>query len=407
MGSDCSRLGKSYDQIYLPADCFRQCHAGDRCFCGSRHRSRKWMYVERGGDGREYFHDPMNYMDGFMMGGAGGGTGGSDGNVGGGCGAGSLFPPGIMQSPDNWRLKDFERLNQVLLEYWNRLRGQQMVMAPYLGGGGGVGRPGSLIPSWMMGSPGMNFGDVMGANCGLRMNPLRRGGRFGGGDYGSWEDEMMQRMKRMEEIAKDYEDRVRGVSDHLYGSSAERQEEMYRKRQQQMWQDFMQGQQTQNVMGMNGLGGMGGGMNGLAQMMPMQGLAGGMNPMMAGMGGLGGLMNPLQMGALGGLGANPLMGGAGLGAGSGAEDDRLSRRRRLGSRRRNSMFQDDDDDDDDILPRRRFGRRRRGGFRDDDDDLLPGRFGEEDGEEEEEEAEDVGRHAVHTVPTVLSATEAE
>ncbi|KAI6901277.1 hypothetical protein KC318_g7605 [Hortaea werneckii] len=286
-----------------------------------------------------------------------------------------------MQSPDNWRLKDFERLNQVLLEYWNRLRGQQMVMAPYLGGGGGVGRPGSLMPSWMMGSPGMNFGDVMGVNCGMGVNPLRRGGRFGGSDYGSWEDEMMQRMKRMEEIAKDYEDRVRGISDHLYGSSAERQEEMYRKRQQQMWQDFMQGQQTQNAMGMNGLGGMGGGMgsgmNGLAQMMPMQALAGGMNPMMAGMGGLGGLMNPLQMGALGSMGANPLMGGAGLGAGNGAEDDRFSRRRRLGSRRRNSMFQDDDDDDDDdILPRRRFGRRRRGGFGDDDDDLFPGRFGE-------------------------------
>lgn len=326
------------------------------------------MYVERGGDGREYFHDPMNYMDGFMMGGAGG-----MGNGGGG-GGGSLLPPGIMQSPDNWRLKDFERLNQVLLEYWNRLRGQQMVMAPYLGGGGGFGRPG--LPFCMMGSPGMNFGDVMGASCGMGMNPLRRGGR---GDYGSWEDEMTQRMKRMEEIAKDYEDRVRGISDHLYGSTADRQEEMYRKRQQQMWQDFMQGQQTQNGMGMNGVGGTGGGMggmNGLAQMMPMQGLAGGMNPMMAGMGGLGGMMNPLQMGALGGLGSNPLMSGAGLGGSNGVEDDRFNRRRRLGSRRRSSMFQDDDDDDDDILPRRRFGRRRRGGFGDDDDDLFPGRFGE-------------------------------
>ncbi|KAI6877593.1 hypothetical protein KC360_g9101 [Hortaea werneckii] len=394
MGSDCSRLGKSYDQIYLPADCFRQCHAGDRCFCGSRHRSRKWMYVERGGDGREYFHDPMDYMDGFMISGANGmGSGGLGGHAGG-----SLLPPGILQSPDNWRLKDFERLNQVLLEYWNRLRGQQMVMAPYLGGNG-AGRGGPLMPSWTMGAPGMNFGDMMGAGCGMGASPLRRrGGRLGGGwtsDYGSWEDEMTQRMKRMEEIAKDYEDRVRGISDHLYGSTAECQEEMYRKRQQQMWQEFMQGQQTQNAMGMNGVGGMGGGMggmNGLAQMMPMQGLAGGMNPMMAGMGGMGGMLNPLQMGALGGMGANPLMGGGGL------DEDRPGRRRRLGSRRRNSMFQDDEDDDDDILPRRRFGRRRRGEFGDDDDDLFP--EGQEE-EEEEEAAEDTDHRAVHTAPTAL------
>ncbi|KAI7380910.1 hypothetical protein KC336_g18914 [Hortaea werneckii] len=233
----------------------------------------------------------------------------------------------------------------------------------------------------------MNFGDMMAAGCGMGASPLRRrGGRLGGGwtsDYGSWEDEMTQRMKRMEEIAKDYEDRVRGISDHLYGSTAERQEEMYRKRQQQMWQEFMQGQQTQNAMGMNGVGGMGGGMggmNGLAQKMPMQGLAGGMNPMMAGMGGLGGMLNPLQMGALGGMGANQLMGGAGLGGGGGLDEDRpdvLVEDIEAGSVKMTMTYS-------------LAGSER-----------TPSRLEDQEEEEEEEAAEDTDHRAVHTAPTAL------
>lgn len=359
MGSSYSRLGHSYNDIYLPADCLRQCHP-DRCFCrGTPHRSRKWLYVERGGDGRESYRDPMVYMDSLMMGGGVGGMGGG------------WALPREWQGVENWRLKDFERLSQVVGEYLGRVGGVR---------GLGAG------PAWMGGfgglvADGMGGGGGGGGGGGVRYASQRRG-RFAGD--GSWEDEMMQRMKRMEEIARDYDDRIRGISDHLYGSSAERQEEIYKKRQRQMWQDFMQSGQMQSPMGMGGMGGLGGmgGMGSLGQAMQMGGMGGaGMNPMAMGgmggggmMGGMGGMMNPMAMGGMGGMGSgSPLMGAGALGG----MDDRLESRRRVASRRR-PFLRDDDDDDDDFGGGGggRFGRRRRSRRFGDDDDLFGGRFGD-------------------------------
>lgn len=373
MGVDCSKPSREYTELYLPSDTFRVC-TPDRCWCQGGHRSSRYMYVERGGDGRERFHDPQDYMDRFMMGGGW---------------------PSSWKDPGEWTTRDYERLGEIMSEYQNRMRGRQM--SPW-GAMPFVGMAGAALPAMMMG-----------ADSPFKMpREHHRTSR-----RSSWEHEIMQRIKRMEEIAKEYEERVTGMSNHLYGTDAERQEEMYKRRQNKLWQEFQQAQMgmpmgggmgmgmggmpmggnpmmaQQAGLGMPGFGGVGGGMGAMG----MPGYGGGGMGAMGGLGGFGG-MNPTQgmgrrasmMGMgdgemLGGLGGMAGGLGGGMGGGMGGLGGVGGMGRRGGRRaRRNISLGDDEAEDDDFgggfgggggMGRR--ARRRRGGF--DEGDFFAG-FGD-------------------------------
>ena len=97
MGVSTSYPSHAYDQIYLPADCFRLCNPSS-CFCGGNHHNHhnhshhnnhcghhsrsKYVYVERNNpSGRESYRDPMELIErglvppGWLTG-IGGGFGG-------------------------------------------------------------------------------------------------------------------------------------------------------------------------------------------------------------------------------------------------------------------------------------------------------------------------------------------
>lgn len=339
------------------------------------------MYVERTTNGRERYHDPYDYINRMM---AGNGL------------------PGDWKDSGDWQARDWDRLGGILSEYSRRMRAQQ----PYGGGGVGpwMGGPVAQGMPWMPGGP--DGGGSMPAVA-MVMNPFLKIPRehHRSNRRSSWEDEIMQRMKRMESMAKEYEERMTSINNQLYGSDAERQEELYKHRQNKLWQEFQQAQ----MQGANGMGAVGHGLGGAA----MGGLGMGMgvtqgNPMMAGPamgmgaasmfsggGGMGGMGMPgfgAGMGQMGGLGTMGGMGAAGMmdpmqaqmmggtggmgGLGNGGGMGRRGGRR---ARKNISFGGDDDDDDDDWDGGGRFGRsrgrRRRSRF-DDDEDLFGGRFGD-------------------------------
>ena len=234
------------------------------------------MYVERGGDGRERFYDPMNYIPGIMQNGAW---------------------PGSWKSPQEWTTRDYDRLGDIMTEWLNRQRGRQM------GGFGGH------MP-WMTGD---NY----------------RGPSFGRyGSYGTpWGPDMARMMNRVEEMADSYKAHLRDLNDKLYGSEEDRREERWRERQFKLWREF------QNMTMNNGAAGM----NGMPPMnVPMPGMMG-QNLGMPGMGvGPGGMLG--MGGGLGGMGMNGIMPGAGLGGMNGFGNDMYGGG--LGSRRRGKPFRD-------------------------------------------------------------------
>ncbi|KAK6388206.1 hypothetical protein LTR65_008048 [Meristemomyces frigidus] len=408
-------MGAGYSSgRYSPFDAFRECNP-ERCWCqGGHHQRSRYMYVERSSDGRERYHDPYEYMDRWAAGGGG--------------------LPGDWKSPGEWTTRDYDRLGAILSEYTSRVRGRQQMrgggggawmgpIMPYMagmtgglggGGGGGGGMPAAAMMMGMAGADNPFFK--------MPREQYRSHRRSG------WEDEIMQRMQNMEKIAKESEERMTGMSNHLYGSDAERQEEMYKRRQIKLWQEIQQAQ-MQGMMGIGGAGaggvGLGGaGMGGVGMGMPQGGMpmmpvqamgmgasqgfagGGGMGPMgiqgfggmgqmggggpgaaMHGMGGFGmgdgaGMMDANQMMAAARSGMMGGMGGFGNGGGMG-----LGMGRRGGRRpRRNLSFGGDDeyDDDDEDFGGggggggggfgRRGRRRRRGGL--DDGNIFGAGFGD-------------------------------
>lgn len=223
------------------------------------------MYVERGRDGREQYHDPLDYMDRFMDGGA--------------------WPS--WKNPGDWTERDFDRLNEVMTNLNDRSQGRRM-----RGHGPGA--------AWMM-QP-----NDYGQRCSMQQ------------DGPPWDpdlDDMIARQVR--KVARQYDRRFRNLNDMMFGSAQERMEDRFKETLFKHFRQFQQnGGMGMNGMGMSGMQSMGmqgmqmpGMMNqnmepGMANMMPQQyatmggfpgGMAGGyggmpVSNMMPG-GGLGGHMN--------------------------------------------------------------------------------------------------------------------
>ena len=100
------------------------------------------MYVDRRSDGRERYHDMMDLMGKYMMGQGGGGVG-NMGGVGGGGGMGTPDGVGVgwpFRDAREWTIRDYDRLGDVMKEFYDRERGRGREACR--GGGGGQGRGG-------------------------------------------------------------------------------------------------------------------------------------------------------------------------------------------------------------------------------------------------------------------------
>lgn len=351
MGLDCSRPSRVYDELYLPADTFRLCNPRDRCWCDRGHgRREKYWYVERGGDGRERLHDPLDYMDRFVMG-----------------GGGWQMP---WKDVQYWTTRDYDRLGEIMTEYNNRLRGRQM---GWWGGGGGGP---AMSPPWMNMMPAMMMADEM--RSGSR-SPRGFGRRGGMSPYDNRWSKMFNTIERQHE-------ELEQIKDQLYGSEKEEREQAFRQKQMPMFAEILQA-----MMGMSALNNMGA-QNGMYPNMGGMPMGGAMPQQFPGMGGMTPQQqqyaaamgqNPMGMPGMMPSQYNPLAGGMGdprLGGGLGGG---IGRRSGLGRSRRRGLTLadelDDDDDMDDILRSSRSRRRRRGRGRwgaDDLDDELGGLDGE-------------------------------
>ncbi|KAK3718186.1 hypothetical protein LTR37_005301 [Vermiconidia calcicola] len=274
MGVDISRPSREYTELYLPADTFRQC-SPERCWCQGGHRNTRYMYIERGGDGRERYHDPLDYMDRIATGGGW---------------------PGSWKHPRDWTTKDYDRLGTIMQELYHRQRGKQMggIMSPWMMADelGGGGRCGSGMASPTYGRRGHAMPMPM---------PVH--------DGPTWED-----------LERVYGARLKDLQDKVYGSEENAREERWRAKQFNLWKEFMGAYGGGAGAGAGGMGmGAMGAMNGLQgmQMPPMnpnmgmgmgQGMGQGMGPGMMPQQFGGGMTMPPGMG--GGFGGMPPMNNA-------------------------------------------------------------------------------------------------
>lgn len=339
-------IAPSKTELFLPSDTIRVC-SPDRCWCNGRHhRSSKYVYVERGGDGGERYQDPVDMMGEFLM--------------GGGTGAGMPW-----KNPGEWTVRDYERLGEVLNEWQMRERGRRR-------------NPSAGIPAMMGG------GNVYGSS------PWDGGG--GGGrrrrTHPSWgEFERMQETveDKFRRMAEEYQRHISERDSLLFGSASDHRREQYRnnmlKTLQEILPQLSQMMAAQQMAAGNGMnmgmgmpGGMGGGgmagMGGVTAGPPGMGMHGVgmqgmnmnpmMNPMVGAMGGGGGMgqMNTPMM-------PNDFGGGGGFG--------------RRGRGRRERPFREDFEEEFGGFgggggragrPLRRG--RRGGGWGDDDEDMLGG-----------------------------------
>ncbi|GAB7360181.1 hypothetical protein MBLNU230_g7943t1 [Neophaeotheca triangularis] len=373
MGTDCSRPSYTQTELLLPSDSLRLCIPSRTtpCWCkGPTHRTSRYTYIERDSSGRENYYDPFEYLDRAML---NHGFSSNGGRGGGGFGGLGAPPVAAWKDPSLWTTRDYERLGEVMGEYFARERGKS-------GGYGGGGWPvyGGALP---VGMPMSGVGQGFDASAMWPLMALMGMGGGGGWDRGSRSgsrrghrssgySELSEQIRRLEEVYR----RDKEMSDAmLYGTEAERREKAWQQRLVKqlfdVWPQFMQMQQQQQQNGM----GMGMGMPGI-----------GTNPMGFG-------MSPMAAAALqaqaqaamqqpqGGMGhpmgANtPMMDvdPRGFGGGGGGPG-----RRRM---RRNRRALPDYDDFEEAPWGRNRGRRGRGGFGDDiddDDDLdmLGGRDG--------------------------------
>ena len=356
MGVSTSSPSYAYDQIYLPADCFRLCHPHS-CFCGGgrsggcgHHSRSKYVYVERNGpSGRESYRDPMELVER------------------------GLVPPGWgMGGVGLWRPKDYEVVRGLMAQWMASQKG--LAEGPW-GEMMGYGVGGAYPPHYTQTPPSPLWSQWQGP---------WQGGPDGGIGSGSG--------SRGRDVVVDEEtrDRARVLHDIVFGSDAERQEkqvqEQLLKRLTPMIPELAKLLAMQQA-GLNGMSSNGGGM------MSGPPPAGGMPAGPMGMGGMspygpaGGMpgMTPMMYPPAGMGGMHPMMGGGGdpsmlMGGGGGDMGGGFGRRRNRGRRGMRDFDYDEDDDDDfgGFGGRGRGGmrRRRRGRYNFDDDDLFGDRGGE-------------------------------
>ncbi|GAB7327466.1 hypothetical protein MBLNU13_g11346t1 [Cladosporium sp. NU13] len=358
MGVSTSHPSHAYDQLYLPADCFRLCNPNS-CFCGGSHahthshncghsncghHSRsKYVYVERNNlSGRESYRDPMELIER------------------------GLAPPGWgVNSMGLWRPKDYEVMRGLVAQWMAERRG--LMEGEMMGGGlQGYGTGTAYPPQYHQVPP--------------PWSQWQQGPWQGGQDGGMGKRDMI--------VDEETRDRTRLMHDILFGSDAEKQEkqvqEQLLKRLTPMIPELakllaMQQAQLNGASSNAGMmpgplpaGGMPAGPMGMGGMSPYGPAGGmpGMTPMMYPSAGMGG-MHPM----MGGGDPSMMLGGGGdMGGG-------FSRRRNRGRRAMRDFDYDEDDDDDfgGFGGRGRGGmrRRRRGRYNFDDDDLFGDRGGED------------------------------
>ena len=349
MGTSPSTPSYAYDQLYLPADCFRLCHPNS-CFChtghahnhshncGHHHSRSKYVYVERNNpSGRESYRDPAELIER------------------------GLVPPGWgMGCVGLWRPKDYEVVRGLVAQCMAERRGL-------------IEEMGAVHPPQYHQAPAPWSQWQQGAWQGVRDGGLGSG-------------------KREVFVDEETRDRTRLMHDILFGSDAEKQEkqvqEQLLKRLTPMIPELaklLAMQQAQSNGAISNVG-----------MMSGPPLAGGVPAGPTGMGGTspyghtGGMpgMTPMMYPSAGMGGMHPMMGGRDpsmmLGGGGGDMGGGFGRRRNRGRRAmRDFNYDEDDDDDDDDFGG--FGGRGRGGMRRrrrpgrynfNDDDLFGDRGGE-------------------------------
>lgn len=363
MGVSTSTPSYAFDQLYLPADCFRVCNP-DACFCrGGYHSRSKYVYVERNNpSGRERYHDPMELME-----------------------RGLFPPPGWgMSSMNSWRPKDWELMSGMYAQWMANQRG--ITEVPWADMRGGMGA------NQMMGWNGNGLqGGFAGGLPPYSQMPPPLAAWQGGWQNGPPDAGNGNERRRDSTIDEEMREKIRILHDITFGSEADKQEkqiqEQMLKRLQPMIPELakliaLQQAGLNNGQGVNGnAAGM---MPGAPAGMTGMGMGGmpipGMNPMMAAGGGMPG-MNPMMhpLAAMGGM--NPMMAAADagmMGGGGGEMGGGLGRRRNRGRRAmRDFDFDDDEEDEFGGFGRGRGGRRRRRGrFNFDGDDLFGDRGGD-------------------------------
>lgn len=195
----------SKTELFLPSETLLRC-TPDRCWCkGHHHRGdSRYVYVERGGDGRERYHDGFDMMSQLM---------------GNGNGMGGVWP--AWKDPSQWNIRDMERFTEFFSEWQNREMGRK-------GRVNGAAGPGGIY----------GYG----------------GGGVGRGEFERMQSEMEERFKRMaEEYARGNEER----DAFLFGSERERRKEMF---QGQIWRMIQEMWPQLASMASSGGGMMGGAM---------------------------------------------------------------------------------------------------------------------------------------------------
>ncbi|EME45659.1 hypothetical protein DOTSEDRAFT_23658 [Dothistroma septosporum NZE10] len=258
----------------LPSNAIRVCRGHDHCFCdGGYHRKEKYVYVDRRSDGRERYYDMMELMGKYIQNGGMAGSGGGGGGMGQGAQMGWPF-----RDAREWTIRDYDRLGDVMKEFYDRERGRGR-WAPGGNDGGGGGTMGmpqmypGMAPGMMSMSPQM-----MGMNMPMNgpgmmpqppMMPPPTGESFAGSRSGARHQHQHPSMEEFQRLQQDLEDKFREYNRHmgvLFGTEQDRQKDQYRTTMLKTLQEIMPQ---------------------LAQMMAQQqtpmGMRGGMNPAMMGM----------------------------------------------------------------------------------------------------------------------------
>ncbi|KAK6437507.1 hypothetical protein LTR95_006292 [Oleoguttula sp. CCFEE 5521] len=283
MGADCSLPSHKYTQLYLPADCFRSCCPGPPgCDNHRSHGSKRsnYWYVERGGNGKDRYHDPFDYMDRvFARGGAmqmmmpggwpgmpmqapmnmamnmgygnmaGIANGYGSGPYGGGCGTpGGMMGPGPWlggwKPSSEWTGRDYSLLGEILNEYSAREKGKGRL--PWGPWSDMMTPPWCPPPSWAGPHPWTD--------------PYSSSGRKPWEPPGSAEKDidavLAARLRQMSAAtdplmatqesaaAKSYAEQISQLHDMLFGSNAEQKQKQYLEK---LSQNFRQ-MQTNGMM---------------------------------------------------------------------------------------------------------------------------------------------------------------
>jgi hypothetical protein len=294
MGVSTSYPSHAYDQIYLPADCFRLCNPSS-CFCGGNHHNHhnhshhnnhcghhsrsKYVYVERNNpSGRESYRDPMELIER------------------------GLVPPGWgMSNVGLWRAKDFEVMRGLVAQAMAERRGLAEGGWGDMMGGGGGGLQGSGVGGLPAYSPPQYHHQAPPPPAWGQWQGAWQGGQDGGGKRDMFVDEETR-------------DRTRILHDIVFGSDAEKQEKQVQEQLLKRLTPMIP--ELAKLLAMQQAGLSGAGSNG-AGMMPGPPPVGGMPTGPMGMGGMspygpaGGMpgMTPMMYPSASMGGMHPMMGG--------------------------------------------------------------------------------------------------